>query len=110
MLKQLALVTILGVALMGSVLSAQSAGGTRAVRPRVQAVVRVLRARIQRGVRAGRITPAELATLRSEIQALRSRVQTLRQAGQPLAQTQRQELRQELRRIVGEVKTFGTRK
>lgn len=109
MVKRITVATLLGLTLMAPVAAAEDNSAAQAKRPRVQAVGRLVKARIQKGVRAGRLTPAEVSTLRAELKALHTRVQAARQAGGKLTPALRQELRQSLRQIRRDVAAGRTK-
>lgn len=104
MWRQTALALLLAGALGSPALLAQpQTGAAGPARPGPRLVMRSLQLRVQRGVRMGRITPAELARLRGDIAAFRAKAQAMRQAGTPLTRAQRQDLRQGLRRLNREI-------
>ena len=107
MVKKTILAGVAALVLMAPIAYAQ---GAKAAAPAgnargriLQMVGRNFQRRIQRGVKAGRITSDELAQLKTEMQDVRSKVQALRQAGTPPTAEQKQAVRQELRRINGEI-------
>jgi Spy/CpxP family protein refolding chaperone len=99
MVKRVALIAVLGAALMTSVLSAQAPETTQKAKPRLPLAGRLMRLQVRRGVKAGTITPTELAALRTEAQALRDKIQALRRNGQKPTPEQRQEIRRQLRQL-----------
>ena len=102
MLKHIALIAMLSLAIGIPVAAAQSPDGAGRPRP-LQKLVRIAQGRIRLGVRAGRITPAELARLRADAAALRSQIQTIRRSGARPTPTERQQIRQALRNLNREI-------
>jgi Spy/CpxP family protein refolding chaperone len=98
MLKRIVLLTTLALGLAAATAAAQTAGDA-AARPGAQRLLRNFQARVQRGVRSGRITPDELTRLRTQARALRDRVRTLRQRGTPPTLEERRQVRQDARRL-----------
>jgi hypothetical protein len=96
MLKRLIIVTTLGLACLVPVLSAQAPDAGQGPKPRLRAAGRLLRKQLRRGVRLGKIAPADRDALRGKVQDLRAKFQALRQNGQRLTAAQRQEFRQGL--------------
>jgi hypothetical protein len=103
MLKHIALVAILSLGIGIPVVAAQGTPDGPGGPGPLQKIMRLARLRIERGVRAGRITPAELARLRADAAAVRTRIQALRQTGAPPTPADRQEIRQALRRLNREI-------
>jgi hypothetical protein len=102
MLKHTALVAILALGIGAPAAAMPVDGGSGAPGP-VQRFMQLARVRIQRGVRAGRITPDELARLRADMTALRTQIQTLRQTGAPPTPADRQQVRQAIRKLNREI-------
>lgn len=109
----LATVVVLGALALGvPAVSAQSSDSTGAgpvIQRQHHPVLQFFRWRIRRGVRAGRITPAEVATLRSDMTALRARVKEMREPGTRLTPAERREVRQSLRHINREIRRANRR-
>jgi hypothetical protein len=104
MLKHTALIAILTLGIGIPVAAAQGtdSAGPGGAGPR-QKIMRLARLRIERGVRAGRITPTELARLRADAAAVRVRIQAIRQSGTPPTPADRREIRQALRTLNREI-------
>ena len=96
MLKHTALIAI-------PVAAAQNAGGGPGRPGPLQRFMQHARLRIERGVRAGRITPEELSRLRADAESLRARAQAMRQTGAPPAPADRRQLRQSVRKLNREI-------
>jgi hypothetical protein len=104
MWKHTALAALIGLATV-STAAAQDPGtaGAPAQANPIAKSMTLAAQHIRQGVRAGEITPGELARLRTDAQALRSRLRALRQAGEPLTPEQRLGVRRDLRRLHREI-------
>lgn len=104
MLKHTALIAVLALGIGIPVAAAQGTDSAGSAGPGpLQRFMQGARQRIDRGVRAGRITPAELTRLRTDATALRTRIQTIRQAGTPPTAANRREIRQAVRQLNREI-------
>ena len=104
MVKRIALVTALGLALMTPTLSANADDLEQGVKGKTGRAVRVVRGQVREGVKAGRISPAALAKLKSEIQAIHGRIKSLRQSGQRATLEQRRQIRADLKKLVSDMR------
>jgi hypothetical protein len=103
-IAKMGLAGVLALALVAPLAAAQRTTAPQGGRhPRLERVARNFRLRVQRGLRTGRITPEERTQLRSEMQTLREKVKGLREAGTPPTPEQRQAMRQELRKLNGDI-------
>lgn len=106
MKTRLIIAAVVSLGLIAPVAAAQSAGPAGfAKRPGVmlRMLAKVTALRIRQGVRSGALTPAELAQIRGDMGKFREEVQTMRQAGTPLSKAQRQQLRQDWKRLSTEI-------
>ena len=99
MTKHIALAGVLSLVLVSAVAAAPMDVGSGTGAQGLPQFVHQARLRIQRGVRTGRITPAELSRLRAEMNAVRTQIQALRRAGTPPSAAERLQVRRALRKI-----------
>jgi hypothetical protein len=106
MMKHTAIAAILSLGLIVPAAAAQAVNGNDGpVKHLVrQKVVRSTARRIRQGVRAGQITPTELAKLRADARALRTQLKALRQSGTKLTRDQRVALRLQLRGLARDIR------